>query len=334
MSVPRELFPLLTAIRRTLREFAPEDRVLVACSGGADSLALAAAVANVRPGSAAVVIDHDLQPGSDSTAQLAAEQCRGLGLDPVTVIRVNVQPNGDGLEAAARRARYAGLSAEAHRLGCRAILLAHTLDDQAETVLMRLARGSGARSLSGMAERDGLLVRPFLELTREQVRGACRAMGLEPHEDPHNFDTRFARVRVRRRVMPELVQELGADVVLGLARTARLLRDDADALDSQADDLFKRMGQTDGPEISLDVAALAALPRALRTRVLRVAALQAGCPGSALTRDHVLALEALVSDWHGQGPLDLPARVGGRRSSGRLYLWNQSTSSPRSNPSS
>ncbi len=162
-----------------------------------------------------------------------------LGLDPVEVLAVTVGTSG-GPENAAREARYAALSEAAGRLGAAAVLLGHTRDDQAETVLLRLARGSGTRSLAGMPARTGIYRRPLLELGRGTTVAACAALGLVPWEDPHNLDGRYARVRVRRRLLPALEDELGPGVAEALARTAGLCRDDADALDAWAEEAYGR----------------------------------------------------------------------------------------------
>ncbi|NIZ93766.1 tRNA lysidine(34) synthetase TilS [Kineococcus rubinsiae] len=301
---------------------APGGLVLVACSGGADSLALAAATAfearaaGLRAG--AVTVDHGLQAGSAAVAAEAAAACRGLGLDPVVVTRVAVGRAG-GPEGAARDARYAALDAQARALGAVAVLLAHTLDDQAETVLLGLARGSGARSLAGMPAERGLLRRPLLGVARATVRAACADEGLTAWEDPANADRHLARARVRHDVLPLLEQALGPGVAAALARTARSLRDDADALDAlaAAADVF-----TDDPGggSSAAVADLLAPPAALRRRLLRRAALAAGAPAGALTAAHVDALDALLLRWRGQGAVHLPGGAEARRSCGRLVL--------------
>nr|WP_196792293.1 tRNA lysidine(34) synthetase TilS [Motilibacter deserti] len=309
-----------------MQDVRPGGRVLVACSGGADSLALAAAAAFVAPRrgltAGAVVVDHGLQAGSAERSEQVGATLRALGLAPVEVVAVAVGRAG-GPEAAARDARYAALAAAAAAYEAEAVLLGHTLDDQAETVLLRLARGSGARSLAGMAARGGpagpggLWRRPLLGVPRATTRAACAALGLEPWEDPHNADPAYARVRVRRDALPALEQALGPGVAEALARTARLLRDDADALDAWAERELPALTGTDG---SLDVDALAQLPAGVRRRCLRSAALAAGCPGTDLFAVHVDALDALVVDWHGQGPVQLPGRVSARRRCGRLDL--------------
>ena len=282
--------------------------MLAAVSGGPDSLALAGALAFERPDCAgALIVDHGLQDGSAAVADRAAQRCLAMGLDPVEVLTVEVaSAGGGGPEARARDARYAALEDAADRVGAVAVLLGHTLDDQAESLLLGLGRGSGARSLAGMAPVRDLFHRPLLEVDRATTRAACADAGLVPWEDPHNSDSAFARVRVRREVLPVLSDALGRGIVPALARTARLLREDADALDALTPDL------ADEPE----VAALADLQPALRARALKRWA-AARCDG-AITSAHVDALRALVEDWHGQGAVALPGGVRVTRTDGRL----------------
>jgi tRNA(Ile)-lysidine synthase len=304
------------AVRRALADLDPGSLVLVAASGGADSTALAAAAhfearrSALRVG--AVTIDHGLQEGSAARAKSTADLLTSLGLDPVEVVAVSVEGPG-GLEAAARRARYDALDAAATRHGAAAVLLGHTRDDQAETVLLGLARGSGARSLAGMPARSpcGLYRRPFLGLDRSATRAACAAQQLPTWEDPHNSDPAFTRARVRLRVLPVLERELGPGVAAALARTADLLREDADALDAWADRVYDeaRVPTGPGPEVRLAVGPLENVPAAVRRRVIRRAALDAGCPGTDLTAGHVIGAEALVVDWRGQAWVDLPGSV-------------------------
>lgn len=289
--------------------------VLVACSGGADSLALAAGAALAGRPVGAVIVDHGLQPDSAQVAARTAEACADLGLTPVQVRRVNVGDAG-GPEAAARAARYAALREVAQQTAAAAILLGHTLDDQAETVLLRLARGAGARSLAAMAPVDGDLRRPLLDLRRAQVRRACAEAGLTPHEDAHNSDDRYTRSRVRRHSLPALVEDLGDGVVLGLARTAASLREDNAALDLWA----ARIAVTDGDRVSTQVTDMEAVPAAVRLRVIRTMALAAGSPGAGLKREHLVAVDMLITGWRGQGPVDLPGGVRAARESGRLVL--------------
>jgi tRNA(Ile)-lysidine synthase len=291
--------------------------LLVACSGGPDSLALAAGAREVarrtdRP-LAAVIIDHGLQAGSDAVAAGAGDQLTRLGIAPVEIIAVEVDhDSGDGPEAAARSARYGALHAAADRLAATTILLGHTRDDQAETVLLGLVRGSGPRSLAGMAVRSGRLLRPLLDLPRATTERACAEAGLTPWRDPHNADPAYTRVRVRDRVLPLLESELGPGVASALARTARLARADADLLDRLADQAAETVRTEDG---GLDCAAALAQPAALRTRVLRRWLLDRGA--AAVSAAQLGEVDRLLTAWHGQAGVDLPALTVTRRD-GRL----------------
>jgi tRNA(Ile)-lysidine synthase len=296
--------------------------VLVAVSGGPDSLALAAATAfearsrGLRAG--AVIVDHGLQEGSDAVARQAADQCRGLGLGPVVVKTLDVGL-GPNLEARARAGRYGAIEQVAAEVGATAVLVGHTLDDQAESVLLALVRGSGTRSLSGMAPVRGLYRRPLLGIRRAETLEACREAGLEPWHDPMNNPGgayRSARAEVRAQVLPTMVEVLGPGVVLGLARTAQLARADCQALDELADAAGVRAAI--GGEV--EVAALAGEPEAVRRRVLRKAALNWGAPAGSLSVRHIDALEALVMDWHGQGPASLPDGIEVVRTCGKLVV--------------
>ena len=300
-----------------------EEDVVVALSGGADSLALTAATAFEAPklglGVRAIVVDHGLQDGSADIADAAAAAARGLGVE-ASVIRVDVDGDG-GVEAAAREARYAALTAAARDAGATAILIGHTLDDQAETVLLGLARGSGAASLQGMApasERDGIAVlRPLLGVRRATTRAACAAEGLRPWEDPHNEDPAFARVRVRRTVLPMLEAELGPGVAEALARTAEQLREDADAFAEMIDETIEDIVEHAEAGISVSAAALAANPAALRNRIIRhVVAAEFG---TSLTRLQTVEVARLATEWAGQGPIDLPG-CRARREGGRIVF--------------
>lgn len=303
------------AVEDGLADLPHDAIVLVGVSGGADSLALARAAGELDRRAAVGIIDHGLQPDSAEVAETAARTCAALGLDPVIVERVQVSATGVGPEAAAREARRVALTGMADRLGAAAILLAHTRDDQAETVLLRLARGSGARSLAAMASVTGPWRRPLLDIPRDVVRASVA--DLSPWEDPHNDDPAYARTRVRHGALPALVDALGPDVVSGLARSARMLGDDAEALEALARESAASLVDA---EETLDMAGLAALPRALRTRIIRDAAIAAGCPAGSLTSAHIDRVEALVTDWHGQGGVDLPGGLAGERAYGRLAI--------------
>lgn len=304
-------------VEASVADVAADELVLVGCSGGADSLALASLVAQtarrglVRGG--AIIVDHQLQPGSAEVALQAASACRDMGLDPVEIIAVDVAqgPGSGGLEAAARHARRSALVGAAHRHGAKAILLGHTRDDQAETVLLGLARGSGSRSLAAMAAHDGLWRRPLLTVTREDTRSLCEAQGLQPHEDPHNDDPRFARVRVRSTVLPMMEQQLGPGITDALARTAHLLYADNAALDqwAAAEAELRLDAPRDGTATLALVAnggALLSVPLAVRTRLYRLALLAVGCPPGSLTAAHVASIDRFVADWRGQGPTRVP----------------------------
>lgn len=294
---------------------------MVALSGGPDSLALAAATSfeAARAGilAEAVVVDHGLQEGSDAVAAAAAEKARALGLG-ARVVRVEVGSTG-GPEAAARTARYAGLAAAAAEIGADVVLLGHTLDDQAETVLLGLARGSGGLSLAGMPteRRDAMgpvWARPLLSVRRRTTVAACAAEGLEPWTDPHNANPAYSRVRVRDRVMPVLESELGPGVAEALARTAEQLREDADAFQDMIDETIEDIVEHAEAGISISVAALAANPAALRNRIVRYVVDSEF--GVSLSRAQTLEVARLATDWTGQGPIDLPGclarRVGAR----------------------
>ncbi|MDV3220172.1 tRNA lysidine(34) synthetase TilS [Intrasporangium sp.] len=316
--------PAVAATRLAVRDhFAdvPEGGlVLVACSGGPDSLALAAALAFEAPRAGlragAVVVDHGLQEGSGEVAEQAAWTCRDLGLDPVEMVRAEVRVTGAGLEADARAARYRTVDTVADRHGASVVLLGHTRDDQAEQVLLGLSRGSGARSLSGMPLRRGRYVRPLLALPRATTLAACHALGLEPWHDPHNADESFRRVRARR-LLEALEGDLGPGFAAALARSADLLREDADYLESLAVRARAELPSAPG-DPGVDLEALAALPRAIRTRVWRILAAEAGAPISDVSAAHVESLDALLTSWHGQGPLHVPGGIAVARTGGTI----------------
>jgi tRNA(Ile)-lysidine synthase len=382
------------AVRAGLAGLEPGEKVLAACSGGPDSLALAAALAFEAPRAGliagGVTIDHGLQPGSAAQAQRVTEVMTALGLSPALSVAVTVRsrqasagsrgvaPAGGyggssprdvaaegyggssprdvaagrcggssprdvaaggcggssprdvahseadpypGPEAAARTARYAALDQAADSTGAARVLLGHTLDDQAETVLLGLAHGSGARSLAGMAPSSGRYQRPLLGIRRDQTRAACTALGLEPWDDPHNHDAALTRARVRSQLMPALEQALGPGVAAALARTAGLLRADADVLDGIAAAEADRLGGAAAARAQgWPTADLAALPEAIRHRLLRLAALAAGCPARSLSHQHVVHMDELVTSWHGQRWADLPGDVRCRRLYGRLLF--------------
>ena len=357
MSVSREAFracgAVRAAIKSDLRELdpGPGALVLVACSGGADSLALAAGLTGearevvrstrrrgYRINVGAIVVDHGLLPDSDRIADRAAQQCTALGLDPVVVRRVLVAGPG-GPEAAARAARYAAFDRVAAELNPAAIYLGHTQTDQAETVLLGLARGSGINALTGMPTVRGLYRRPLLGLDRATTELACAGFELSPWRDPTNSPGSPAlRSQVRHQVLPVLREVLGPGIVPALARSAELVREDAEVLNALAEELYRAAlvatGDTDDdihaparssrpriksgvtPEISqqtagivLDIAVLAAAPAALRRRVYLRAAITVGVPHDAISAKHLGQIDTLVANWHGQQRIDLPIGV-------------------------
>ncbi|HWC24877.1 MAG TPA: tRNA lysidine(34) synthetase TilS [Flexivirga sp.] len=349
--------PAVAACRRQVRA-ALSDAVLpagstalIAVSGGPDSLALAAAVAfeapKLRIRTVAVVVDHQLQDGSADVALRAVEQCRDLGVDHAEVRTIDVPRTADGPEAAARTARYAALEAAAASYDAGAVLLGHTRDDQAETVLLALARGSGPRALTGMARvaprwprsdegasrgrseglrdletparasrapRSPRWMRPLLDVTRAQTHAACAALHLEPWHDPHNDDPRYLRVRVRQ-ALADLEADIGPGVVAGLARTASLVRDDLDYLDDEATQLADALGESPWP-----ADELAAVATPLRTRVWRELLRRAGSPAASLGKVHIEAVDALVTGWHGQQPIHIPGALQVRRGAGLIHV--------------
>ena len=304
--LPPPVAAVRLAVRRALSELPAGSPVLVACSGGADSLALAAATAfvaprlNLRPG--LLTVDHGLQEGSAARAEAVVRWAENAGFAPAQALKVTVEGPG-GPEAAARNVRYAALEEVATTT---TVLLGHTRDDQAETVLLALARGAGPRGLSGMPVKRGIFVRPLLDISRADTRKACAAENLAPWEDPHNTDSAYARSRVRRDALPALIAALGPAVVDNLARTATQLATDNMHLDALAATALAEARTPNG----LDLARLKELPTAIRTRVLHSWARELGVPGSALSHRHVEAMDALVTNWHGQGPVSLP---GGRQ---------------------
>jgi tRNA(Ile)-lysidine synthase len=325
-------------VRRGLADLKSGDLVLAACSGGADSLALAAALAHEAPRlglrGGGVTVDHGLQAGSAARATQVTAVLGRLGLEPVALMRVTVAagPGSGGPEAAARTARYAALEQAAGQDGAAAVLLGHSRDDQAETVLLGLARGAGGRALAGMPARRGLLRRPLLGVPRATLREACLAAGLEPWDDPHNADPAYARARVRHQALPALEAALGPGIAAALARTAAQLSADCDALDALARaegwriaaippaGALDRGAGSAGVRAVMELEGLGALAPAIRTRVLHAAALAAGCPGGALSAAHVAALDRLVTGWHGQQGADLPGGIRAQRRYGKLLF--------------
>jgi tRNA(Ile)-lysidine synthase len=284
------------------RRYADGDDWCVALSGGADSLALTAVAAGLRP-TTALIVDHRLQRDSARVAGTARDQALQLGCVEAQVLCVEVGTVG-GPEAAARTARYRAL---ATARGNRPVLLGHTLDDQAETVLLGLGRGSGARSIAGMRPCDPPWYRPLLGVRRAVTHAACAELALTPWQDPHNVDRRFTRTRLRTEVLPLLEDVLGGGVAEALARTATGLREDTDTLDELAGRALVEVSTGDG----LDTGRLAALPEAIRRRVIRSWLLAGGASG--LTDKHIRGVDALITAWRGQGGVAVGSPLRSRR---------------------
>lgn len=347
--------PAVALTRRVVRQtlnhlLVPDDSItfghapqpgplLVAVSGGADSLALAAAVAFEAPklGFTAhvLIVDHGLQTGSADVARTAAQQCiDGLGYSPehVRMTQVEVGETSAGLEADARRARYAALRQRADELGAQRIMLGHTGNDQAEQVLLGLMRGSGTRSLAGMRVDTRGLLRPFLTdgqlvngapVMRDDTEQACAALGLKPWRDPHNTSDAFARVRARK-VLAMLENDLGTHgITKNLIRTAASAARDADYLDAETDAALAAIAGT--PKANewpptWPVEALASLPSALRLRALRRLLVLHGAKDSELASHHIYEVERLLVNWRGQGPIQVPGNVQVHRGGGEVAI--------------
>lgn len=327
------LTPAMADTRRAVREnwFAAGvvegDTVLAAVSGGADSMALAAAAVfeggrlGVRVG--AIVIEHGLQEVTKTVAADVAARLRELGLAPVAVVPVTVATGAGsgGVEAAARDARYAALASAAREHSARFVMLGHTLNDQAETVLLGLARGSGLKSIAGMAPVDGIWLRPLLGLARITTELACEGARIEIWNDPANGQKDFARVRVRQDVLPVIEAELGPGIAQALARTAELVQTDLVYLESQAEAAFKDLVRVHATSVTIDAKELGAIPLAISSRVIhRTLSLF----GATISKTHVDEVMQLVLNWHGQKELTVPgARV--VRQEGELFFKSTKT---------
>lgn len=309
------LTPAMADVRRAIRDswdtygVIEDDTIAVACSGGADSLALAAAAffEGKRAGIKviAVVVNHNLQKGSKGIAEQAKATLLDLGFTTVEVVDVKVVAGSLGMEAAARNARYEAIDEFALRHGVKYSMLGHTLDDQAETVLLGLARGSGPKSIAGMSElrSDGKYLRPLLGIRRETTVAFCVDSGINYWQDPQNLDTKFSRVKVRLNVLPILERELGPGIATALARTAEILQEDNEYLDNQAGIAFHECARTTNNSVALAVEELFQLAPAIRNRVIHNALVLLGAEPS---KTHVDAVTSLLTNWHGQKPLTLP----------------------------
>ena len=311
---------LQNAVQNLLKDLDPGDLVLVGCSGGADSLALVWTTSVVGKRlelkTGAVIVDHQLISESNDVAQNAKKQCEELGIEKVIIKKVEVNQTNEGLEAAARIARYEAFENVLHETNAKVILLAHTQDDQAETVLMRLTRGSGAKSLSGMSAISGKYLRPFLHLRKKIVHDSLDVIRMKAWQDPANFDNQYLRVKVRQELMPKLIEVLGEGAISSLDKTSQLLRLDNQALDDLAQKFVD--AQDDVKKNGLKVKELENLPEAIRTRVLKICAVASGVHPGPFSFEHIEAIDALVKNWHGQGNVDLPGFIQATRVDGSL----------------
>ena len=320
------LLELRQAVRFWFEKLEPNSKVCIGVSGGADSLALAAAAKleskNFSIDLVAVIVDHGLQANSAEIAEFAKHQLIKLGFQDIFVGRASVQIT-DGLEASARRARYKVFQQAIETYGPNTFLLGHTKNDQAEGVLLGLARGSGTKSLSGMQEVSGIFVRPLLGIDRATTEIACHESNIEYWVDPHNSNQDFTRVRVRDNILPLLENDIGPGIIDALARSAKILREDAIALDEWAENVFRQVEPMD-----IEISILTTLPVAVRSRVLRMAIYAAGAPAGSISAAHLEPIEAFVSDWRGQGHTSLPGGVKVCRISGRLSLSKPQPNQP------
>lgn len=312
------LLELRKAVRLWFKKLEASSKVCVGVSGGADSLALAIAAKleaeELNLDLIAVIVDHGLQENSGDVAASTKKKLEVIGYSNIFVGKANVSIT-DGIEASARRARYLVFQQALETFGATSFFLGHTKNDQAEGVLLGLARGSGTKSLSGMQEVTGPFIRPFLDIDRIVTEAACSEFGVEYWSDPHNLNTEFTRVRVREIVLPLIEKEIGPGIIDALSRSAKILREDATALDEWAEQVFSEVDPVD-----IEISLLAVLPNAVRSRVLRLAIYAAGAPSGSISAAHLEPIEAFVSDWRGQGHTSLPGGVKVCRISGRLSL--------------
>ena len=328
--------PRLTApmadVRRAVREalvtaeLSQGALVLVAVSGGSDSLALAAAVCFEAPRQSlraqVVVIDHGLQPGSDQIAQQALRRCNEIGLEGL-VRKVEVLASGDGLEAEARTARYQELDRVRAELGAELVILGHSLDDQAETVLLGLTRGSGLKSISGMSVLDAekKLLRPLLGLEREVIRQSLIDQGIEFWDDPHNQDPRFTRVRIRE-LLKTIEMELGPGVNRAMARTAEIAGLAEEFLEESASQLeVSARLSSKARRQQYDAKKLEGVHPALLNQTIRLIALRVGARNLKL--DQVRLVSELVTNWHGQKSITLSGITVGRENNELVFQTNK-----------
>jgi tRNA(Ile)-lysidine synthase len=300
--------------------------ILIALSGGADSLALASAAAfengrkNAVARYGAVIINHQLQEATNTVSEDAKQYALQNRLSPVIIIPIDVDDNhAGGMEAAAREARYEAIEKFRLETGAVAVMTGHTANDQAEQVFLGVARGSGTRSLAGIPPVRGALRRPFLNVTREETQTACDDQNIKFWSDPQNNSEEFTRVRVRKNILPTLVEQLGESVISNLCRTAQIAREDADALDWVVDTTLLPLVIVEGTQVTVKVSDVMNVPAALRNRLFRTVAEK--FYNAYLTGKHVNMVTKLITDWNGQKTVNLPG-VTVRRDSNAQIVFN------------
>jgi tRNA(Ile)-lysidine synthase len=303
-----------------------EESILVGVSGGADSLALAKVLFDVKQSLhiVPVIVDHSLQENSAEVAEKAKKTLIDIGYSEISIFKIQVELN-DGIEASARRARYQAFHSALEKYQSNALLLAHTLDDQAETVLLGLSRGSGSRSLSGMKIVAKPFFRPFLELSRSDTEAICDEFKIEYWVDPFNSDLNLFRSKVRKVLRPVLEDTLGPQIYSSLARTAKILQNDQDYLMIEVNNFLKSLGGLDKLELPfvLELDTFSKLHSAIRIRIFRELLYHFGANSGKINFSHLLTMDELISNWHGQKGLDLPGEITLTRKEGKLWITRE-----------
>jgi tRNA(Ile)-lysidine synthase len=286
----------VTATAREHQMFVPARTVLVAVSGGPDSVCLVESLSRLRRlfryRLQVVHVDHGLRPGSAVDAAYVKRLAERLGL-PFHLRKAGSGPTkGGSVEAWARAQRLSALSEVAREIDASRIALGHTLDDQAETVLLNLVTGSGLRGLSGIAPVSGPYVNPLIEIRRHQVEAFCRSLGLRPRRDPTNLDPRFLRNAIRLKGLPGLERTVGRSLTEPLARTAATLREDAEELTRQASAVMDDVLTESRQGVDIHAVGLLDLPRAVGARVVSHAVYAGGVVCSRADVDAVYDLAA------------------------------------------
>jgi tRNA(Ile)-lysidine synthase len=306
------------------RMFQPGDRVVVGLSGGADSMALTEVLFELRDRLEIELVLAHLNHGLRAEANDDEEFCRSVAANkglPFVSSRIDVaeraRKQGRSLEDAGREARYEFLDAQADSFEARKMALGHTLDDQAETFLLRLLRGSGARGLSGMnpVRTTGAsarwLVRPLLEVRRADIEDYLDQKAAPFVQDPTNVDLRFTRNRIRHQELPRLTEAFNPRLSEALARSASLLREEEEWMEAETSRIFRALAEKKDSAVHLDRAALAGHPRALRRRLIRRAVQEMrGLEG--ISQRHVEDVLTLVEDGQSGQEIHLPGLVVGR----------------------